>query len=133
MSEQVLLLPPDTSNTGKKVRTIESSVGGNTVQQQVMVLANSSAELLEDTTAALPVKHGQKAASTGSITTSSTAITCTVTNHSYVQVQITGTHAGINFGFSLSPDSGTTYHTANATRVDTGAVEAQTGVITANA
>lgn len=47
MSEAYIRLVDDTSNTGKKVRTIELSVSGNTIEQQVVTLADSSGNLLD--------------------------------------------------------------------------------------
>jgi trimeric autotransporter adhesin len=54
------------------------------------------------------------ATATGSITTSSTSITATVTNYTYAVVTVHGTYAGVTFGFNLSDDGGTTYYPALA-------------------
>lgn len=79
------------------------------------------------------VLPGATAASTGSITTAASTVVCDVQRQSNAVIMITGTHAGINMTFEASNDGGTTYFGIQAVRMDTGAIEATTGVITSNA
>jgi len=82
----------------------------------------------------LPVQviSGAAVNTTGAITTAATTVG-PVTMGSYVSVtvQVSGTYAGVNFGFWASND-GTTYWPVNAVRSDTGVYETTTGVLTAN-
>lgn len=71
-------------------------------------------------------------ATTGTITTSTSAVTADVTHAASTTVQITGTYAGVNIGFFGSVDGGTTYVALQGTRLDTNVVETTSGVLTAN-
>jgi len=82
----------------------------------------------------LPVQSisGTDVNTTGAITTSSTTVgPVTMGGFFGVTVQVSGTYAGVNFGFWASND-GTTYWPVNATRTDTSVSETTTGVLTAN-
>jgi hypothetical protein len=82
----------------------------------------------------LPVQSITTAAvnTTGAITTAATTVG-PVTMGSYVSVTVvvSGTYAGVNFGFWASNDN-TTYWPVNAVRADTSITETTTGVLTAN-
>ena len=82
----------------------------------------------------LPVQviSGAAANTTGAITTAATTVG-PVTMGSYVSVtvQVSGTYAGVNFGFWASNDN-TTYWPVNAVRTDTSISETTTGVLPAN-
>jgi len=139
MAEQFIKLVDDTGNTGKKIRVLENTVGGNVVEQQVLSLADSAGNLLEGTSGALPVKHGATPAVTGNLTAQTTTITgapaagstlaATVTGYSRVAVQVTGTYVG-TLAFDGSNDGGTTYNVLSATRSDGAAVEQSSGALT---
>jgi hypothetical protein len=82
----------------------------------------------------LPVQTITAAAvnTTGAITTAATTVG-PVTMGSYVSVTVvvSGTYAGVNFGFWASNDN-TVYWPVNAVRADTSLAETTTGVLTAN-
>ena len=69
---------------------------------------------------------------TGAITTAATTVgPVTMGVADGITVQVSGVHAGVNFGFFASSD-GTTYWPINAVRTDTSIAETTTGVLTAN-
>ena len=129
MAEQVVKLVDDASNTGKKVRVAENTVSGNTVQQQVVSLADSAGNLLEGTDGSLPIKQGQTSATTGSLTTTS-SVSRAVTGYGSVVIGISGTYTGA-FVAEGSDDGGSNYnYTLPMARLDGGATELATGSLT---
>lgn len=64
----------------------------------------------------------QPAATTGSITTSTTAVTAAATNYGQATVVVFGTYAGVSFVFEVSADGGTTYFPLQIAREADGAV-----------
>lgn len=78
------------------------------------------------------VINNQPAVTTGTITTSSSAIPVLTAGYNAVTISIHGTYAGVNFSFQASDDGGTTYYGVAATRVDTNQIMTTTGVLTAN-
>lgn len=79
------------------------------------------------------VSWGTATTTAGTITTSSSAITTgTVTQYASFLVSVSGTYAGVNFGFFASDDAGTTYYPIQAVRLDSFIAETTTGVLGAN-
>ena len=92
--------------------------------------------------AALPVQPGtgatwfiqgvQPAATTGTVTTSTSTISTAVSQLNLATITISGTYAGVNITFEQSADGGTTWYPCAGSRVDTGVIESVSGVLTAN-
>jgi hypothetical protein len=115
MAEEVLKLVDDTSNTGKKVRGVSNTVGADTVVQQVVTLADSASNLIEGSTAGLPVKHFAAAESLGTHTGVG-SVAVSAAGHSAAVVEITGTYDA-TLTVEGSADGGTTYYPLRAMRL----------------
>ena len=67
----------------------------------------------------LNIGYGTTTVVTGSITTSSTAVTATsLVGYSGATVSISGTYNSVNVTFEVSDDSGTTWYAISATKID---------------
>jgi hypothetical protein len=75
------------------------------------------------------VQGATVAATTGTITTSTSTVAAAVTTAGNLTISIHGTYAGVNAIFEASDDGGTTYYTVMVTRADGTGVESTTGVI----
>lgn len=134
MADQFVRLPDDAGNAGKRMQTFENTVNAQVVQSAAQTPCNSAGVPLDGSTAALSQKFApaQAAASTGTFTASAQSVTLSAAASSQAfLIQADGTYSGLNFGFFASND-GTNFHVVQAQRVDNGAVEAATGVLTAN-
>lgn len=106
---------------------------GNVFVRQTTA-SNLNATVAQGTGAAVtapwPVYLGQPAATTGTITSSASTITATVTGYGIATVSIHGTYAGISGTFQISDDGGTTYYTTTCTRTDTNVQETGFSLLT---
>ena len=77
----------------------------------------------------LKLLRAKNAATSGTITTSSSTVAVATAGYNAVTVSVNGTYAGVNFTFEASDDGGTTYYNVAAARLDNTAVNTSTGVI----
>lgn len=79
-----------------------------------LIILFSSLSVLAQT----PIRQGQPPRTTGTITTSSSAITASTVGYSVATVTVNGTYAGVTINFEFSDDGGTTYYNETCTRTD---------------
>ena len=115
---------PTTTNIGALVAVANSTSPTYTAGDQVL--------LQTDLNGNVKIVQGQNAATTGTITTSSSAVSVAMTGYTGVTVSVSGTYAGVNFSFQASDDGATTWYAVAAARSDNSAVQTTTGVIIAN-
>lgn len=149
MADDVVQVAPD--STGKKIDNSSLTVGANTVYRQRTNISDpTTAAAIASVLNAAPggteyalvvraagdvsiVGKTQTAAS-GTITTSSSVVggATDYGTAGNVTVTFTGTYAGVNATFQVSPDAGTTWYATQGQRIDSGVAESTTGVLPAN-
>ena len=114
---------------GLKVAVSNASIAGSAGSANAGVL---SVQGIASMTPVL-MQGQQSARQTGNITTSSTTIGPYVaSNYNIATVTVSGTYAGVNFGFWGSDDGGTTWFPLQGVRTDSFFAESTSGVLTAN-
>ena len=86
--------------------------------QTTVIVGNSSAK-----PANVATTMAQPARITGSITSSTSAISAAVSGYSVATVTVHGTYAGVTISFLFSDDGGTTWYVDTCTRTDTNVQE----------
>lgn len=121
------------SKTGTKHQAIVLvDAAGNELKAQ-KTAANSLPVTVASDQSAIPISGGTLATTSGTITTStSTVTTGDVGLYNNITVVISGTYAGVNATFEVSPDAGTTWVAIVGARLDGSATESTTGVLAAN-
>jgi hypothetical protein len=147
---QVPAIPAGDAGTGPYFSSDTHNDGVQTVHKDKIVICDAAGNIVDSLTTApagtergivtRPITSGTQAVqggplvtTSGTITTATSAVTSgDVGVYNNVTVVISGTYAGVNVIFEVSPDAGTTWVPVVGSRLDGTGTESTSGVLAAN-